>query len=175
MQLFKNVCGHQCLVHMAVVLLSSVSTFGSSGITIFLCECYGVRWVSNQLWPPELWCVNVKSFAPQINVENFLRSRMFVRFLYVCYRSLICTFQDVQWPCRQHGTGLEILSAENVCVQTFHTMPVGCAAIYFLYCGISFAIQCSSWIGILLYIKHSCGGCDVTASDVTLQEYNAGT
>jgi len=59
------------------------STPGSSGITIFPCECCGVRWVGDKLRPPELWCVNVQSFAPQINMESFLRSRMFVHFLYV--------------------------------------------------------------------------------------------
>ena len=47
MQLFKNVCWHQCLVHVAVVLLSSVTTPGSAGITTFLCECCGVRWASD--------------------------------------------------------------------------------------------------------------------------------
>jgi hypothetical protein len=31
---------------------------------------------------------------------------------------------------------------------------------------ISFAIQYCSWISVLLYIKHSCGGCDVAACDV---------
>ena len=172
MQLFKNVRWHQCLVHVAVVLYTL--QFWHNHISMWM------------LWSQMGWWLVVATrivvckwsiICPSDWYGEIFKEQNVCSFS-LCVLSVIDTHfsgcslaVQVAWDWVRN-----LVSWECVCVYTFYTITIRCAAIYSLYCGISFAIQCSSWTGILLYIKRSCGGWDiVTASDVTLQEYNAGT